>query len=514
MVYTVATATELSSIYSLDVDVQSQRYARLTSAFNCIFGSKPDFVARAPGRVNIIGEHIDYCGLPVFPMAIAADTLIAVRANGTDRIHLANTDGQKYPARKFNSVGDLFEIDSMVHEWSNYFKCGYRSMLEHVGRKKGMGFDALVDGAVPTGSGLSSSGAFVCATQLAVQRVNGIDLPMTELASVAAGAERYVGVNSGGMDETASIMGRRGSALFIEFEPVLRARAIKLPKSDPALSFVIANTLVVSDKYVTGPVCYNLRVVETRIGALLLAKHLGIADRSVCKDVDPLTFKIVMDEYLSAEDCGGSDCNSDNDYDDDGKTEGIESWISRLDTMLKEVQKAFGTHPEGYTREEMALALNMTPAELSAAIHEDKFPVQAEKFKLLQRAQHAFSEALRVVRFRQICESGDTNTDYFQELGELMNQSQDSCRDLFECSCDELDELCSIARRAGAFGSRLTGAGWGGCTVHLVLANNVDDVINALKQEYYSKQFPEISADKLESIVFSTVPGCGACYYV
>ncbi|KAJ2798126.1 galactokinase [Coemansia guatemalensis] len=509
MVYTVPTATELSSIYSLNVDAQSQRYARLASAFDCIYGSKPDFVARAPGRVNIIGEHIDYCGLPVFPMAIAPDTLIAVRANGTDRIHLANVNSQKYPAREFNSAGDVFEIDSTVHEWSNYFKCGYRGLFEHLGRKKGMGFDALLDGAVPAGGGLSSSAAFVCATQLAVQRVNAIDLPQTELASVAASAERYVGVNSGGMDQTASIMGRQGSALFIEFDPVLKATAVKLPKSDPVLAFVIANTLVVSDKYVTGPVCYNIRVVETRIGALILAKNLGIGDRPACRDVDPLTFKTVMDEFFSVKDRG--DGNSDND---NSEAEGVETWIKRLNTMLKEVQRAFGTRPEGYTREEMAAALDMTPAELSTAVHEDQFPVRADRFKLLQRAQHAFSEALRVVRFRQICESGDTSTDYFQALGELMNQSQDSCRDLFECSCAELDELCQIARRAGAYGSRLTGAGWGGCTVHLVPASNVDDVKDALKQEYYSKRFPELSAEELECAVFATVPGCGACYYV
>ncbi|KAJ2617589.1 galactokinase [Coemansia sp. RSA 1365] len=508
MVYTVPTVEELSSIYSLNVDAQTQRYARLTSAFSHIYGNKPDFVARAPGRVNIIGEHIDYCGFPVFPMAIALDTLIAVRANGTDRIHLANVDSQKYPARKFSSSGDIFEIDSTVHEWSNYFKCGYRSLFEHLGRRKGMGFDALLDGSVPAGGGLASSAAFVCATQLAVQRVNAIDLPQTELALVAAGAERYVGVNSGGMDQTASIMGCLDSALFIEFDPVLKATAVELPKSDPALAFVIANTLVVSDKYVTAPVYYNLRVVETRIGALILAKHLGISNRPTCRDVDPLTFKIVMDKYFSKKSC------SDDGGGGDSKADSVEIWINRLGVMLEKVKEAFGTHSEGYTREEMALALNMTPAELSDKVHEDQFPVHADRFKLLQRAQHVFSEAMRVVQFRQICESDDASTNYFQVLGDLMNQSQNSCRDLFECSCVELDELCCIARRAGAFGSRLTGAGWGGCTVHLVPVSKVDDVKNALSQEYYGKRFPGLSTAQVESTVFATVPGCGACYYV
>ncbi|KAJ2786958.1 galactokinase [Coemansia interrupta] len=392
----VPTVKDLSSIYSINVDGQAKRYARLTESFEKTYGSKPDFIARAPGRVNIIGEHIDYCGFPVFPMAIAPDTLIAARASGTSRVRVANINSEKYPARDFSATGDVFDIDSRVHEWSNYFKCGYRGVFDYLGRKDGKGFDVLLDGTVPAGSGLSSSAAFVCATELAVQRINNVDLTQSELASIAAGAECHVGVNSGGMDQTASIMGQQGSALFIEFHPRLRATPVKFPETSPPLAFIIANTLVVSDKHVTAPVCYNLRVVETRI---------------------------------------------------------------------------------------------------------------------LNRALHVFSETLRVVQFRQICEhpSGD---NVAVRLGALMNQSQDSCRDTFECSCAELDELCTIARGAGAFGSRLTGAGWGGCSVHMVAADKVEQVKSALAEQYYAKRYPQLTREQLDDALFATAPGCGACYYV
>ncbi|KAJ2768562.1 galactokinase, partial [Coemansia nantahalensis] len=466
------TAKDLADVYPLDIDVQRRRYARLARTFESRYGAAPAFVARAPGRVNIIGEHIDYCGLPVFPMAIAPDTLVAVRANGTDRLRLANVDGAKYPARELCCPRDVFAIDSTVHEWSNYFLCGYRGLLEHAGRNSGEGLDVLVDGMVPAGGGLSSSAALVCATLLAVQRANGVELSQTELATVAAAAERYVGVNSGGMDQTASIMGRTGSALFIEFHPALVATPVALPKTDTPFVFIVANTLVVADKHVTAPVCYNLRVVETRVGALLLARHLGIADRPACRDVDPLTFKIVMDEYFAAQG-------------DDGSAAGeVQTWIRRLEAMLGAVQQAFGAHPCGYTREEMAAALDTTPAALSARVHEGQFPVRAERFKLLQRAQHAFSEALRV----------------------LMDESQASCRDVFECSCAELDELCALARRAGSLGSRLTGAGWGGCSVHLVPQDKALGVLQTLEREYYSKRFPALSAAQLAGALFVTAP--------
>ncbi|KAI9502842.1 ribosomal protein S5 domain 2-type protein, partial [Coemansia spiralis] len=451
------TISDLSNIYSLSIDAQTKRYARLIEDFEVAYGAKPGFIARAPGRVNVIGEHIDYCGFPVFPMAIAPDTLIAARANGIDRVRIANVNSKKYPARDFSIASDMLNIDSTVHEWSNYFKCGYRGIFDHLGRDDGKGFDALLDGTVPAGGGLSSSAAFVCATQLTVQRINDAKLTQGELALIAAGAERYVGVNSGGMDQTASMMGQQGSALFIEFHPELTATPVKLPETNPPLVFVIANTLVVSDKHVTAPVCYNLRVVETRVGALILAKCLGIADRPACKNVDPLTFKIVMDEYFSGQDTAG-------------KSE-VDVWIERLTAMFKASSETFGSHPGGYTRDEMAQELGITTQQLSNKVHEAQFPVRAERFQLLKRAQHAFSEALRVVRFRQICEQtndrSSTCGDVGKALGDLMNQSQDSCRDLFECSCKELDELCEIARGAGSLGSRLTGAGWGGCSVHL-----------------------------------------------
>ncbi|KAJ1866434.1 galactokinase, partial [Coemansia sp. RSA 989] len=73
--------------------------------------------------------------------------------------------------------------------------------------------------------------------------------------------------------------------------------------------------------------------------------------------------------------------------------------------------------------------------------------------------------------------------------------------------------ICTIARSAGAFGSRLTGAGWGGCTVHLVSQDKVESVKQALAQQYYAQRFPDLLADQLENALFVTAPGRGACYF-
>ncbi len=94
-----------------------------------------------------------------------------------------------------------------------------------------------------------------------------------------------------------------------------------------------------------------------------------------------------------------------------------------------------------------------------------------------------------------------------------MNETQVSCRDIYDCSCPELDELCDLARAAGSYGSRLTGAGWGGCSVHLVPRDKVDAVKKAWEEKYYRKKFPDISEEKLASAVVVSKPGSGSVLF-
>ena len=103
--------------------------------------------------------------------------------------------------------------------------------------------------------------------------------------------------------------------------------------------------------------------------------------------------------------------------------------------------------------------------------------------------------------------------EFLHKIGDLMNESQDSCRDLFDCSCPELDSLCDIARQHGSYGSRLTGAGWGGCSVHLVPQGKVHEVHQAWNKEYYGKLLPRLSSEELEDAIIVSKPGCGAVLY-
>ncbi|XP_069137034.1 N-acetylgalactosamine kinase-like [Argopecten irradians] len=132
-----------------------------------------------------------------------------------------------------------------------------------------------------------------------------------------------------------------------------------------------------------------------------------------------------------------------------------------------------------------------------------------ESFKLHDRATHVFSEANRVLEFKRICD--ENPEDALQRLGTLMTESHVSCRDMYECSCTDLDKLVDICLESGALGSRLTGAGWGGCAVSMVPMDQVEQFMSKVKDKYYAVE-PSRAA-KVSSAVFATQPGGGAAIY-
>ncbi|KAF1812775.1 Galactokinase [Eremomyces bilateralis CBS 781.70] len=453
-------------------------------------------------------------------MAITADVIIAVAiapSNGPAKFRVQNVDAEKFAAREFEvpQNGD-FDIDATALEWSNYFKSGLRGALELLKSKQKTsepfqpaGMDILIDGTVPPGGGLSSSAAFVCASALAAMRANGVEkVDKTELVELAVVSERAVGVNSGGMDQAASVFSARGSALYVSFVPELKAKLVSFPETDPELVFLIAQSFVVADKHVTAPIHYNLRVVECTIAANVLFKIFGLKG-SLPEDKSPLgnSLRSFHEAYFQQKE-GVSDPSAVS----------VDEFQVQL-TKLVQLTEDYMIQEEGYTREEIGELLGIDPAEIDKRFC-SKFAVRAERFKLRQRALHVFTEALRVGHFyRILTDSGSKSTgkEVLEELGSLMNTTQESCRDIYECSCPELDTLCELARGAGSYGSRLTGAGWGGCTVHLVPKDKVEAIKDAWRVGYYAKKWPEVGDQDLEKwrggAVVVSRPGSGSALY-
>jgi len=486
----------------VDEKRQIKRLQMVLEAFRDGFGGEtPKTFATAPGRVNLIGEHIDYEGYGVLPMAIVLDTVVAIRKNPESSvITLKNTNSSVYGALTFPTSPDQ-EIDTNKHSWGNYVIAAYKGVFNHLRKHhpesepEPVGLDIMVDGRVPTESGLSSSAAIVCSSALAIMDALGVPrLPKTEVAEFTALAERYVGVISGGMDQAISIMAKEGVAQLIEFNPV-RGAPVNIP-SDAV--FVIGNSMTVSNKAESATGRYNLRVVECRLATAVMAKAMGASKEDILsqyktlKSIEPL----------------------------------IESWYSSksIENNISDpnwcVAAVFDFLPEGSCTRKMiedTLGYGITELFDKEDNATNKVLSTFDTFKLHPRALHVYKEKQRVYDFAQICADSRCNSDTtIKLLGSLMDMSHDSCAKLYECSSPELDQLVAIAKENGALGSRLTGAGWGGCTVSLVRKDMVEEFMKKIKLQYYDALIEKgiVNEDSMDVTLFSSKPGSGAGVYL
>ncbi|CCG22443.1 Gal1 galactokinase [Candida orthopsilosis Co 90-125] len=490
------------SFYS-NPKAHNSRYADLVASFMANFpNDEIEFFARSPGRVNLIGDHIDYNYFPVLPMAIEVDVVAAVSTNEKGVIAISNTDAAKFPKETVAIGKDSgFAIDKEHHTWANYFKCGLivaAKFLEErsgEGKHKLKGMNITFSGTVPTGGGLSSSAAFCVASTLAVLYANGIEnISKADLTRITVVSEHYLGLNNGGMDQCASVYGEQGKALFIQFKPQLKGTPFEFPAKN--LTFVITNSLQVSNKYETAPIHYNLRVVEMAIAGDLLAKKLGVEGKpGIAKDsnVDTYSLRGVMDGY-----CGEWD------------GENLEKGIANMSKMIDVVEKIL-SEKKGYTVKQCCQELGITPKDFHSR-YLKKIPVKFDVLKLYQRSLHVYRESLRVLQTLQLLSTPiDDDAKFFQTFGSLMNESQHDLDVLNESSNAKLNEVCSIALKNGAYGSRVTGAGWGGSIVHLTSTENLQKLTNSLIDAYYKREFPGIKEEEIQEAVIDSKPATGSC---
>ncbi len=370
---------------------------KLYNEFIKIYGEsdEPIRVFKSPGRVNLIGEHIDYNGGYVFPAALSMVTTVLVRKRTDNIIRLYATD-LKYVVQA--------ELDRLEYykdyKWGNY-QLGVAAQLITEGYTV-PGCEMLFEDKVPLGSGLSSSAAIEVATALALNRLGGYDTSMKELAVISQMAEHnYVGVNCGIMDQFASAMGKAGHAILLDCRDLSFSH---IPLETKDYKLVISNT---KKKRSLGESAYNQRRAE------------------------------------------------------------CEKALEKLKTVFPEA---------GYL-------CDISPEELTANIGLLDNPI------IRNRALHVINENDRVLKSADALKTGN-----LEEFGKLMIESHNSLRDLYEVSCFELDTLVEAAlMQNGVLGSRMTGAGFGGCTVSLVHNNEVDSFINNVGLVYNKKTGIEIN---------------------
>ncbi len=329
------------------------------------FGGRPR-VFRAPGRVNLIGEHTDYNDGFVMPAAIGFHTWVATgpRADCKLRVH----------AMEFNETREFSLDDSRpLHHWSDYVR-GVGLALRQAGFRVS-GADLVVHGNVPLGAGLSSSASLEVATALALAAIGGDTYAPEQLVRACQRAENeFVGARCGIMDQFIAYNGRGDHALLLDCRS-LSYEPVPLPAG---VSLVICNTLV---KHAIAGGEYNARRAQCEEGVRLL--------RAFYPEIRALR-----------------------------------------DITLEQLDR-----------------------------HRQALPPLIYK-----RCRHVVAENARVLA------AGDAfRADDLVRVGSLMNQSHRSLRDDYEVSCPELNLMVELANRvAGTVGARMTGGGFGGCTVNLV----------------------------------------------
>jgi N-acetylgalactosamine kinase len=432
------------------------RVEALAAQLRAIRPASKLFGVRAPGRVNLIGEHTDYSGLPVMPIAIDHSTIIVGSRRDHAKVELRNVDPAFAP-REFQISANI--PPSPTGDWANYVKAGFQGVIDHFG-KRGVAIDRLrgltmiVDGRVPPAAGLSSSAALTVSSALVLMAANDLRQDALETAQMVARSEWYVGTMAGGMDQAASMLGQRDHAMLIQFDP-LRVTQVKMPAG---AAIVVADSLEVADKSGRVRDEYNRRVVECAIAARILGKAYGLENVRVLGDV----------------------------------AKRLENWNARdlIETLVKSAPERIGIA-------QAATLLNIDEESLHAEILGKNIHIdEARPLEILRRARHVLTETERVNLAADALAAGRLD-----EMGALMDASHQSLRDDFDASTARLDAMVACARQAGALGARLTGAGFGGCIIALVHEADASAILKSLERNYYAKLATAAAARALHTVV-------------
>lgn len=231
--------------------------SRLERTFRETYGDAAGArLLQAPGRVNLIGDHTDYNGLPVFPMAIRRRITLLFRPRQDNRVRVQNRDPE-FPDRTFEA--DLWIPPAEGSDWSNYIRAGVQAVVRRIGDGGPVqGWEGVVSSDLPRAAGLSSSSALVVASALATLSVNDAALDRLELADLLARGEQYVGTQGGGMDQAICLGGQADHAFRIDFGP-LRMTPTRIPEG---WVFLVASSLLAKTPDARSE--YNLRARQCR----------------------------------------------------------------------------------------------------------------------------------------------------------------------------------------------------------------------------------------------------------
>lgn len=501
---------ELARIYGSDEELLAERrraYEILLERFAEAYGEGPVWIARAPGRVNLMGRHVDHRGGFVNPIALNYETLLAARPRRDGLVRLANVEASLYPPQEFVLEEELpprrlVEDDprrrpeawdrwtferfqarreaGVERDWSNYLKAAlvyFQDLFRHQRTFEGM--EVMVYGNVPPSAGLSSSSSLLVAAAEMALALNGLSLPQEEFILHCGWGEWYVGTRGGSGDHAAIKLGRRGHLSHIGSRP-FRVEYVPFPAE---YRLLLADSKETAHKAGGARDHFNQRVAAYEIGFLLWQKEFPQhRERMVqLRDVNPETLGVPLAEIYRMVKALPERI-------------GREALRERLPEQRERLEAIFASHAEpkeGYPVRGVCL-FGIAECERSRLCVELLRRGEVAPFGQWMLRSH---DGDRVSRWSPTGERIPWSTAVPDEQVEALirwAKAGDPSAALhlqpgaYECSTERIDRMVdTVASLPGVAGAQLSGAGLGGAMMVLVHQDAVEAVQQALIEKVY-----------------------------
>ena len=486
---------KFKKLYRESVEDQKHRYIDLLNRFIHKYGDRKVIVTRSPGRINLMGRHIDHRGGGINVMATDRDTVFITSPREDDTINITNVD-PRYPdgsfsisetmgAVKYEKWLDYLEdertktaLENSRGDWSNYVKSAV-ARVQFDNEMPLCGMDMVASGSIPVAAGLSSSSSIVVAVMEAVVSLNCLNYTAKEFVELCGEGEWFVGSRGGAGDHAAMKCCKAGSIIHLGFKPFTIGESASFADKYAVL---VANSMIKAKKSEGSKDKFNAKVAAYEIAFMIIKREFPEYDLREFRDIA-----------------------------------GIRPY-SRIYEILKAV-------PETMTRGGAKALLPEYKETLERLFSTHADP---KLYDLRGVALYGISECVRADDFMRVLDDGD-----YARIGEMMKISHDGDRireadfsdktmdklaaenadialqsGAYGCSLEQIDSLCDLLNSAdGVLGSELVGAGLGGCVIALVERAKAQNVIDLVNKEYYDKNGFEHAAN-----VFTAACGSSVIY--
>lgn len=461
-------------LYGEAIQYQRTRYIELLERFIGAHGDKKVMITRAPGRLNIIGRHIDHRGGGTNVMAVNRDTLFVASPREDDYFCAVNVD-PVYPDRIFSVQKHLSlaphdnwldylaaapvksDLLASRGDWCNYIKgAALRFALENEGTICGMDF--AVSGNIPSAAGMSSSSSLVVATAEAIVALNSMNLPNDRFVDLCGEGEWFVGSRGGAGDHAAMKCSQKNRITHLEFKPFRIGSSVPF---SPEHTIIVADSKIESKKSEGSRDIFNAKIAAYEFAFMILKRRYPDADIHYLRDLATMPPHEVYTMLLSVPEYATRD-----------------EVMALIPDNRKRIQEIFDNHadPGKYDLRSVAL-FGITECARSRkcldAMSDNDYVRLGQMMKISHNGDRI---------------PGDEVSDEHLNKWAAQNTPLDQLCGAYRCSTAQIDGLCDLLNTTdGVLGSAIIGAGLGGCVVALARKEKADAIIDTINREYYDK---------------------------